>query len=327
MGSNQEREWNLSNYSHMVFSEKYRPRKVADCILADTTKANLQSFVDSGKIPNLLLHGPAGTGKTTAARALCEELDFEYIVVNGSNEGRLLDTLRTQIAGFASAISFEGKRKAVILDESDYIPADTVQPALRNFIDEFSKVCTFIFTANFPNRIIEPLHSRCSVIEFSIPGGERKARMLEILKRCVFILQQEGVHVADNKIIAEVVRQNFPDFRRTINELQAMSASGTIDSVTARLASGQEFDELVEALKAGKWPVMRQWVAKTPGVDLTNLSRRLYDQADKLFKPDSIPQLVLSISEYQYKSSFVTDREIHIVAFLTNIMVNCEFQK
>lgn len=316
----------MSKFEHMVWSEKYRPRKVADCVLADSTKATMQSYVDQGNVPHLLLHGPAGTGKTTAARALCEQMNFEYIVVNGSNEGRLLDTLRTQIAGFASAISFEGKRKAVILDEADYIPADTVQPALRNFIDEFSKVCTFIFTANFPNRIIEPLHSRCSVVEFSIPATERKTRMLEVLKRCMFILSTEGVTVSDNKIVAEVVRQNFPDFRRTINELQAMGASGTIDAVTARVAAGAEFEELVEAMKAGKWADMRAWVAKTPGVDLSNISRRLYDQADKIFKPDAVPQMVLTTAEYQYKASFVTDREIHIVAYLTNLMVNCEFK-
>lgn len=311
----------------MVWSEKYRPKTVADCVLADSTKATMLSYVQQGTVPNLLLHGPAGTGKTTAARALCEQLNFEYIVINGSNEGRLLDTLRNQIAGFASAISFEGKRKAVILDEADYIPADTVQPALRNFIDEFSKACTFIFTANFPNRIIEPLHSRCSVVEFSIPSTERKPRMLEVLKRCLFILKEENVQVADNKIVAEVVRQNFPDFRRSINELQAMGASGSIDAETARVAAGVEFEELVGALKAGKWADMRAWVAKTPGVDLSNLSRRLYEQADKIFKTDSVPQMVLTTSEYQYKASFVTDREIHIVAYLTNLMVNCEFQK
>lgn len=268
--------------------------------------------------PNGIIHH-----NTTAALALCKDLGYDVLMINGSLEGRLLETLRGKITDFASGISFDGKRRAVLLDECDYVLADP-QAALRNMIEQFSSNCTFILTANFPNRIIEPLHSRCSGIDFTIPSNERKDLLMGVAKRVFSILQKENI-TFDKTIVVNVIKQYFPDFRRVLNELQAMSGSGTIDEHTASIASNSDIENLVEIMKSGNWNDMRKWVAMSPNVDLVVLCRKLFDGSPKIFKSDAVPQFVLLCSQYQYKASFVQDKEIHTVAFLTDVMVNCEF--
>jgi DNA polymerase III delta prime subunit len=309
---------------HVLFVEKYRPQTVESCILPTRTKAVAQSFVDAGKLPNLLLSGPAGTGKTTLALALCKELDYDWIILNGSNEGRLIDTLRTKVTDFASSISFSGARKIVILDEADYIP-ETVQAALRNFIEEFSKNCGFIFTCNFPNRIIEPLHSRTTTIDFTIPSDERPSLAKTTFDRVVEILDVEHVEY-DKKAVASVVKQFFPDFRRTLNEIQRYSSTGRIDSGILSVSGSTDITDLVKYLSDKDFKEMRKWVATTPNLEMSNLCRKLYDGAYEFVKPEFIPQLVLILADFSYKHSFVADKEINIAAMCTQIMMDVEFK-
>lgn len=314
----------MSSIENMIWSEQYRPKKIDDCILPKATKSKLHEFISKKELPHLLLSGPAGTGKTTSALALCNELGYEYLVINGSLEGRLLDTLRSKVTDFASGVSFDGVRKAIILDEADFMLQDP-QAALRNMIDSLGKNCTFILTANFPNKIIEPLHSRCSSIDFTIPSTERKDLMMNVAKRVFTILTKENV-TFDKTVVVNVIKQYFPDFRRTLNELQAMSGSGVIDQETASVASNNDIANLVEIMKSSNWNNMRTWVAQNPHVDIVVLSRKLFDGSDAFFKADSVPQFVLLASQYQYKSSFVQDKEINAVAFLTEVMVNCDWE-
>lgn len=314
----------MNSVEHMFWCESYRPQTIDDCILPKQTKQMMEAFIAKGEIPNLLLHGPAGSGKTTAAKVLCNALNYDYIIINGSDEGRLLDTLRTKITQFASTVSFEGKRKCVIIDEADYIPADP-QAALRNFTETFSSNCSFIFTCNFVNRISEPLHSRCAVVDYTIPNAEVKELTLGICKRTFAILDQEQI-AYDKKVVATVVQKFFPDFRRTINELQRYSATGKIDAGMLVSADETELATLFQILKDKNFKELRKFVASTPNLELTALSRKLYDKAYDLMTPDSIPQLTLDIADYQYKASFVADAEIHLVAFLTVVMSNCAFK-
>ena len=313
------------SFDQMLYVEKYRPQTVADCILPKSTAEVAQSFVDTGKMPNLMLTGPAGTGKTTLAKALCKELGYDVMVINGSNEGRLIETLRTKITDFASSVSFSGSRKVVIIDEADYIPADTVQPALRNFIEEFHQNCGFILTCNFPKRIIDPLHSRTTVIDFTIPASERPAIAKGIYSRVLDILAENNVE-ADKKAVMEVVKQHFPDFRRTLNEIQRYAATGRIDTGILAAATSESYDELVGYLKAKNFREMRKWVATTADLSMASVTRKLYDCMYDVVDSQSIPQLVIDLADYQYKDSFVADKEINMVAMLTTVMMNSEFK-
>lgn len=313
----------MSKLEHMIWSEKYRPNTIGDCILPKATMSKMKEFIELGKLPQILLHGSQGTGKTSSALALCQDLGYDVLMINGSLEGRLLETLRGKITDFASGVSFDGKRRCIIIDEMDFMLPDPMA-ALRNMLDQFSGNCTFILTANFPNRIIEPIHSRCSSIDFTIPSNERKDLLMGVAKRVFSILQKENI-TFDKTIVVNVIKQYFPDFRRVLNELQAMSGSGTIDEHTASVASNSDIENLVEILKSGNWNDMRKWVAMSPNVDLVVLCRKLFDGSPKIFKSDAVPQFVLLCSQYQYKASFVQDKEIHTVAFLTDVMVNCEF--
>jgi DNA polymerase III delta prime subunit len=305
-----------------LWVEKYRPKKVSDTILPDNVKAIFQGFVDAGQIPNLLLSGGAGTGKTTIARAMCDELGIDTIVINSSMNGGI-DTLRNDIMNFASTISFSGGRKCVILDEADYLTPQT-QAALRNFMEEFSKNCGFILTCNFKNRIIEPLHSRCSAVEFKIPNADKPKLAAQFMKRMEKILETENIEF-DKQAVAAVIMKYFPDWRRVLNELQKYSITGKIDTGILANMSDESFKNLVELVKGKKWRDMRKWVGENLDTDSTALMRKFYDQAFELIVPQSIPTLVLLIAEYQYKAGFVADAEINLVAFLTQVMTEVEF--
>ena len=311
------------NPEQFLWVEKYRPHTISDCILPEEVKTTFQEFVAKKEIPNLLLTGGAGTGKTSLARALCEELGCDYIIVNGSDEGRQIDTLRTKIRTFASAVSFEGKTKVVILDEADYLNRESVQPALRAFIETFSSNCRFIFTCNYINRIIGPLHSRTTVVDFKIAPSDRPKLAAKFLQRMGYILNNEGIEYSE-KVVAELLMKHFPDYRRVINELQRYSVAGKIDE--GILSNFQEINakQLVEALREKDWKKMRQWVSNNVDTDPQGIFRQIYDTLLPEIK--SIPQLVLLIADYQYKAAFVADQEINLTACLTEIMANVEFE-
>ena len=310
---------------HYLWVEKYRPQTIDDCILPEATKKTFKEFVASGQLPNFLLSGTAGVGKTTVAKALCNEIGAEFIVINGSDEGRSIDTLRTTIKQFASTVSLTDSKKVVIVDEADYMNADSVQPALRNFIEEFSNNCRFIFTCNFKNRIIEPLHSRCSVVEFKVSNEDKPKIAAQFFKRVTDILAQETVEF-DQKVVAEVVSKHFPDFRRVLNELQRYSVSGQIDSGILVNMSDESFNNLVASLKTKNYKEVRQWVAQNSDMGTNQLFRSLYDKASELLEPSTIPQLVLILADYQYKAAFVADVELNIMAAMTEVMVQCKFK-
>lgn len=308
----------------LLWVEKYRPRSIDDTILPVQLKQTFQEFVNQDKVPNLLLTGRAGTGKTTVAKAMLEELGCDYIVINGSLNGNI-DTLRNEIKTFASAVSLTGGRKYVILDEADYLNPNSTQPALRNFIEEYSKNCGFILTCNFKNRIIEPLHSRCSVVDFKIPKEEKPKLAAVFYKRVREILSQENID-ADNKAVAAVVETHFPDFRRTLNELQRYSATGRIDSGILVNHKEENIKEVIGYLKEKSFTNVRKWVGENSDIDTNVFFRALYDTASEYLKPSSISQLVLILADYQYKAAFVADPEINITACLTEIMIEVEFK-
>lgn len=307
-----------------LWCEKYRPKKVVDTVLPSQLQSVFQQYVNDKNVPHLLLSGRAGVGKTTIARAMLEELGADYIVINGSLNGNI-DTLRNDILNFASAVSLDGGRKYVILDEADYLNPNSTQPALRNFMEEYSKNCGFILTCNFKNRIIEPLHSRCTVVEFKIPANEKPKIAAKFYRRVVDVLTAEKVEF-DAKVVAGVVEKHFPDFRRTLNELQRYAVSGKID--TGILVDLQESNlkELVSFLKQKDFTSVRKWVAENTDADPISLFRKLYDSSNELMKPSSIPQMVLILADYQYKQAFVADQEVNTVACLTELMVECEFK-
>lgn len=306
-----------------LWVEKYRPKTVADTILPGSLKSAFQNFVDQQNIPNLILSGGAGMGKTTVARAMLEELDCDYIVINGSMNGNI-DTLRNDIMSFASSVSLQGGRKYVILDEADYLNPNSTQPALRNFMEEYSKNCGFILTCNFKNRIIDPLHSRCSVIDFKFSKEDKVKCAAEMFKRACGVLKNQNIPF-EKQVVAEVVRKHFPDNRRILNELQRYSATGGIDS--GILANLQEatLSNLVKNLKNKNFTEVRKWVAEHSDIDSTSVFRMLYDKCSEFMAAGSIPQLVLILADYQYKSAFVADHEINMTACLTEIMANCDF--
>jgi DNA polymerase III delta prime subunit len=314
----------LSSDAEFLWVEKYRPRNIDDTILPEELKNTFKTFVSQKEVPNLLLTGRAGTGKTTIARALLEEIGCDYIVINGSMNGNI-DTLRNEIAQFASSISFTGSRKYVILDEADYLNPQSTQPALRNFMEEYSKNCGFILTCNFRNRIIEPIHSRCSIVEFKIPKDEKPKLAMQFYKRLLKILEDENV-TSDTKTLAAFVERYFPDFRRTINELQRYSATGSIDSGILSNFQESKFLNLVAFIKDKGFTNVRKWVGEHSDVEDAVLFRTFYDTASEHVKASSIPQLVLLIAKYQYNSAFVADKEINLVAFLTEVMVEIEFK-
>ena len=307
-----------------LWVEKYRPNTLSDCILPDELKNTFQEFVNQQNIPNLLLSGSAGVGKTTVAKAMLEELGADYIVVNGSLHGNI-DTLRTEIMNFATTVSFSEGRKYVILDEADYLNPQSTQPALRNFMEEYSKNCGFILTCNFKNRIIEPLQSRCSVVDFLFPKKLAPSLAGSFFERVKIILEQEQVKY-DEKVLVEIIQRHFPDWRRVLNELQRYSVSGIIDIGILSNSSQNAFKSLISLLKGKQFGDMRKWVGQNIDSDPTSIMRMLYDNASDLVKPSSIPQLVLLIGEYQYKSAFVADQEVNLVAFLTQVMAEVEFK-
>lgn len=306
-----------------LWTEAYRPKTIADTILPAELKQTFQQFVDQQNIPNLLLSGPAGCGKTTVARAMLEELGCDYIVINGSMNGNI-DTLRNEIRDFASSISFTGGRKYVILDEADYLNANSTQPALRNFMEEYSKNCGFILTCNFKNRIIEPLQSRCSVIDFKIPKKSLADLAMQFMKRTVTILQKENIEF-DKAVVAELIKKHYPDWRRVLNELQRYSATGKIDSGLLANVKEASIRELVAMLRDKEFTAMRKWVAENIDGDADPVFRQLYDTANETMDKASVPQLVLILARYQYQAAFVADHEVNLVACLTEIMMDCKF--
>ena len=313
--------------SDFLWVEKYRPKKISDCILSEDLKSTFLKFLDSKELPNLLLSGTAGTGKTTVARALCEELGVDYIIINGSDEGRHIDTLRTTIKNFASSVSLDGNsnHKVVIIDEADYMNPDSVQPALRNFIETFYKNCRFIFTCNFKNKIIPALHSRCTVIDFRITNGQKVKTATAFMNRRGDILKQEHIEY-DKKVIAELIQRHYPDFRRTINELQRYSVRGKIDSGILVSLSDINNKELVKLLKEKRFSDMRKWVVQNLDKEPSSLFSSIYEILYKNLQPQSVPAAVITIADYQYKSAFVADHEINMVACLTQIMAECKFK-
>jgi len=307
---------------HLLWTEKYRPKTIEECILPERLKKPFQEYVNQKQIPNLLLAGGAGVGKTTVAKALCNEIGCDYIVINGSDESGI-DTFRNKIKGYASSMSFSGGRKVIIIDEADYLNPNSTQPALRNAIEEFAGNCSFIFTCNYKNRIIEPLHSRCAVIEFNLKNGENAKMATAFFKRIKTVLQSESIDF-DDKVVAELIKKHFPDFRRIINELQRYSQFGKIDTGILAQIGDISIDEIIGFVKSKDFTSIRKWVA-THEIDSTIFYRKIYDSLYDVMKPQSIPQAVLILADYQYKAAFVADHEINTVACLTEIMVECEF--
>ena len=307
-----------------LWVEKYRPQKIDDCILPTHIKQTFHDIIDSGESQNLLLSGGAGCGKTTLAKALCNELETDWIMINCSEDGNI-DTLRTKIRNFASTVSLAGNKKVVILDEFDYSNAQSTQPALRGFIEEFSNNCRFILTCNYKNRIISPIHSRCTCIDFKIPNSEKPKLAGGILERIKMILDNEGI-TYEEKVLAELVMKHFPDFRRIINELQRYSISGTIDVGILSQIGDIDVKGLVSAMKEKEFTRVRKWVVDNIDNDQTQLFRKLYDGVYTNITKQSIPQAVLILAEYQYKAAFVADHEINMTACLTEMMMHCEFK-
>ena len=309
-----------------LWVEKYRPKTIEECILPKETKKTFKSFLDKGEIPNMLLAGPAGCGKTTVAKALCNELGVDYYVINGSDEGRFLDTVRNTAKNFASTVSLSStaRHKVIIIDEADNTTND-VQLLLRAFIEEFHGNCRFIFTCNFKNKILEPLHSRTTVVEFGIGGKQKPAIAAAFFKRIQEILDTESIEY-DNKVLVELINKHFPDWRRVLNECQRYAASGNIDSGILATFSDVKVNDLVKKLKEKDYPEVRKWVVNNLDNDTSVLLRRIYDACYDSMVPNSIPAAVLTLAKYQYQMAFVADQEINMLACLTEIMVECEFK-
>ena len=309
-----------------LWVEKYRPKKIEDCILPSGIKDTFQQFVNRGEIPNLLLAGPAGCGKTTVAKALCHELGVDFYVINGSDEGRFLETVRNNAKNFASTVSLssEAKHKVIIIDEADNTTSD-VQLLLRASIEEFANNCRFIFTCNYKNKIIEPLHSRCAVVDFSIKGKQKQEVAAKFFKRLNFILDEERCE-SDKKVLVELINKHFPDWRRILNECQRYSVGGKIDSGILATFSDIAVNDLIKNLKEKNFPEVRKWVVSNLDNDASVLLRRIYDNLYESLVPNTIPAAILIIAKYQYQIAFVADQEINMLAALTEVMVECEFK-
>ena len=314
------------NRDEFLWVERYRPKTIEDCILPENIKKTFIDFLNKGEVPNLLLAGPAGCGKTTVAKALCNELGVDVYVINGSDEGRFLDTVRNNAKNFASTVSLSStaKHKVILIDEADNTTSD-VQLLLRASIEEFANNCRFIFTCNYKNKIIEPLHSRCAVVEFGIKGKEKVELAGQFFKRLQTILDTEGIEY-ESKVLAELVQKHFPDWRRVLNECQRYSVGGKIDSAILASFSDISVNELIKNLKDKNFTEVRKWVVGNLDNDASNLLRRVYDTAFDCLTPPSIPAAVLIIAKYQYQCAFVADQEINLLAALTEIMVECDFK-
>ena len=313
------------NEKEFLWCEKYRPKVIADMILPQRMKESFTAIVDSGELQNVILAGSAGTGKTTLAKALCNEMGLDYLLINASENGNI-DTIRTTIRAYASTMSFTSKYKVVILDEADYLNAQSAMPALRGFIEEFSKNCRFIFTANYLNRIIEPLRSRCPPLEFTFTKQEKQQMIVEFDHRIKEILKLENVDF-DKKELAQIIIKYFPDFRRIINVLQHATGGGELQAGTVNNINSDNIKLLFSYLKdSGQWKNMRKWVVDNSDVDSNLLFRSIYDNAETYVMPSSIPQLVLTLSQYEYRGAFVADKEINTTAALTELMAQCEFK-
>lgn len=311
----------MINDEMMLWVEKYRPRTIEDCILPESQKTPFQDYINRKEIPNMILAGTAGVGKTTVARAMCEEIGSDYILINGSDESGI-DTLRVKVKGFASSVSLMGGRKVIIIDEADYL-TPAAQAAFRGVIEEFSGNCSFIFTCNFKNRIIAPLHSRCAVIDFKLVNGQKAKMATAFMKRVEVILKNEKIEY-DPKVIAELITKYFPDYRRVLNELQRYSVSGKIDLGILANVSDTRLTELVANIKDKNFKEVRKWVGQNADNDTHRIMREFYDKLYEILKPESIPMAVVLLGKYQYQAAFVADQEINLMAFLTEIMVDCE---
>jgi DNA polymerase III delta prime subunit len=311
--------------NQMLWVEKYRPHKIEDCILPESIKSTFQEYVNRKEIPNLLLTGSAGVGKTTIAKALCEEVGCDYIVINGSEETGV-DNIRVKVKNYASSMSLSGGRKVIIIDEADYL-SPNAQAALRGSIEETAVNCSFIFTCNFKNRIMDAIHSRCSVIEFKLQNGQKAKMASQFFKRVEWLLTEEGV-TYDKSVVAAVITKHFPDNRRILNELQRYSSNEgkTIDKGILAVVSDVNITELVKALKVKDFSTARKWVTNNLDSDTATILRKIYDNMYEFLKPESIPPAVLVLSKYQYQAAFVADQEINLVACLTEFMIECEFK-
>lgn len=306
-----------------LWVEKYRPHTIADCILSEEYKTTFQSYVDRKEIPHLLLCGGPGTGKTTVARALCNEIGCDYLMVNGSDESGI-DTFRMKVKNYASSMSMTGGKKVIIIDEADYLNPNSTQPAMRAAMEEFAHNCTFIMTCNYKTRIIEPLHSRCAVIEFKLRKEEKPKMAIAFMKRATEILNGEKIPF-DKSVLAEVVKKHFPDYRRILNELQRYSVSGEIDAGILSNIADVSINELVASLKQQNFASMRKWVAEFGTEDPARIYRKIYDSLYNIMDKSTIPNAVIILAKYQYQSAFVADQELNLTACLTEMMAECQF--
>ncbi len=314
-----------SRDNQFLWVEKYRPQTIDECILPEAMKNTFKQYIAQGELPTFLFSGTAGVGKTTVAKALCNEVGADWIMINGSDEGRMIETLRNKIKNFASTVSLTDAKKVVIIDEADYMNADSVQPALRSMIEDFSNNCRFIFTCNFKHRIIEPLRSRCANIEFKVDSNEKQQIAAQFFKRVVQILKNENIEF-DSKVVSELIIKHFPDYRRILGELQRYSVTGKIDTGIFVNLGEESYKDLYKHLKDRNFTEVRKWVAKNSDADTPALFKELYDNSGNFLDQSTIHNLILILADYQYKAAFVADQELNIMAALTEIMIQCKFK-